>query len=76
MEMDHMTTQCRSVQRMLRRVGYRNPVDGVDSDQTRRSIQCFQRDLKLPATGIVDDTTLAKLAKCYANASKEVRHER
>lgn len=69
MQTDHLVHQCRPIQRMLRRVGYSNPVDGEDTEKTRRSIRCFQRDLRLEPTGLMDNKTLDKLTACFTNSS-------
>ncbi len=70
---DHLITDCRQVQSLLRRVGYSAPLNGEVDLQTQRSLRAFQRDLRLSPTGVVDDHTLSVLEHCVQNLRPEVR---
>jgi localization factor PodJL len=49
-------------QRALSRLGYyQGPSDGTFSPATRLAIAAYQRDQEMPATGALDQTTLARL---------------
>lgn len=54
-------------QLMLRSVGYTPGTTGKLDDQTQRSLKAFQRDVKLPATGMMDADTKQLLKRCYVN---------
>ena len=54
----------RSVQRMLRDVGYDpGPIDGARGGQTASALSAFQRDKGLKRTGTLTAPTLQALAK-------------
>lgn len=51
-----------AVQERLRRAGYyRGPIDGVWGSGTRLSLERFQRDRRLPVTGVPSRETMAAL---------------
>jgi localization factor PodJL len=53
----------RLAQRALGRLGYYSgPADGAASPQLRSAIEAYQKDQKAPATGLLDDATLRRLA--------------
>ena len=53
----------RVAQKALGRLGYwSGPVDGAFSPQLRSAIESYQKDQKSPATGLLDDATLKRLA--------------
>lgn len=72
MAIDHLDSDCRYVQSLLRRVGYSSPIHGEVDAQTFRSLKAFQRDLQLSPTGACDDATLDKLERCAQNQRPEV----
>ncbi len=53
----------RLAQRALGRLGYYSgPADGAASPQLRSAIEAYQKDQQAPATGLLDDATLRRLA--------------
>jgi localization factor PodJL len=53
----------RLAQTALGRLGYYSgPADGSTTPQLRAAIEAYQKDQKAPATGILDDATLKRLA--------------
>lgn len=53
----------RLAQKALGRLGYwSGPVDGALTPQLRSAIESYQKDQKAPATGLLDDATLRRLA--------------
>ena len=53
----------RLAQKALGRLGYwSGPVDGDLTPQLRSAIEAYQKDQKAPATGLLDDATLKRLA--------------
>ena len=56
----------RSVQSSLRLAGYRLPVNGSFGPVTERAVRRFQRDRRLPVTGLVDGRTAAELRQVIA----------
>jgi localization factor PodJL len=53
----------RLAQTALGRLGYYSgPADGSTTPQLRAAIEAYQRDQKAPATGLLDDATLKRLA--------------
>lgn len=65
METDYLLEWPREIQRMLRALGYDAPVSGCVCERTRRACMFYQRDIKLPDTGRVDDETLTRLVRKY-----------
>lgn len=56
-EGDHV----KAVQRLLRGEGYSIAIDGSYGAKTANAVECFQEDCDLPATGVVDQATMARL---------------
>ncbi len=60
-----------NIQRYLRQLSYSHqnipspPIDGVFEDTTRSSLEAFQREYGLPASGIADRNTFDKLYAEY-----------
>lgn len=53
----------RLAQKALGRLGYfAGPADGAASPQFRAAVEAYQKDQKAPATGLLDDATLKRLA--------------
>jgi hypothetical protein len=48
----------------LRRLGYSCYVTGVHDQRSISSLKAFQRDLKLPCTGVFSEEDLQKLNRC------------
>ena len=53
----------RLAQKALGRLGYYSgPEDGAVTPQLRTAIEAYQKDQKAPATGLLDEATLKRLA--------------
>ena len=53
----------RLAQKALGRLGYwSGPADGALTPQLRSAIEAYQKDQKSPATGLLDEATLKRLA--------------
>lgn len=53
----------RTAQRALSRLGYYSgPADGALTPQLRSALEAYQKDQRTPATGLLDDATLRRLA--------------
>jgi peptidoglycan hydrolase-like protein with peptidoglycan-binding domain len=60
----------RAAQLMLRFLNYHiGTIDGLNGPQTEYAVTAFQSAKKLPASGVVDDATIAALEAALSAAS-------